>query len=373
MAKYPDEIFEPREKEDRAGVVYDPTKKTVIFAEDIKALDDEVKAIETELGTNPRGTFDSVKAFLQYLLGKVKDYFTDLLDVPHSYEGQAGKVLKVKQTEDGLEFGTAPPPGPHASTHEEGGSDAINPANIGADWNKLVNKPSTFPPNTHASSHQEGGSDVINVEGLSGVLADYQKAKNLQSGLDANKPSSPSVGDVYIATDTGKIYKCISAGEWVLAAALKFTELSDVPSSYTGHAGKSVRVNSGENSLEFWDDTITAITFIIDGGGSAITTGQKGHLEIPFDCEIQRVTLLADQVGSIVIDIWKDTYANFPPTSADSICGGNKPTISSAQKYQDSTLTGWTKTINAGDILAFNVDSVSTITRLTIALKVKKT
>jgi hypothetical protein len=117
---------------------------------------------------------------------------------------------------------------------------------------------------------------------------------------------------------------------------------------------------------------IASITFIIDGGGSAITTGQKGHLEIPFDCEIERVTLLADQTGSIVIDIWKDTYANFPPTSADSICGGNKPTISNAQKYQDSTLTGWTKTINAGDILAFNVDSAATITRVTLALKVKK-
>ena len=107
MAKYPNQIYEPREKENRAGVVYDPNKKTVIFAEDIKALDDEVKAIETELGTNPRGNFDSVKAFLQYLLSKVKDYFTDLLDVPHSYQGQAGKVLKVKQTEDGLEFGEA--------------------------------------------------------------------------------------------------------------------------------------------------------------------------------------------------------------------------------------------------------------------------
>jgi hypothetical protein len=108
MASYPSSIYSPREKENRSGVTYDPDKKTVIFAEDIKKVDDEIVAIETELGTNPRGTFNSVKDFLQYLLGKVKDYFTDLLDVPHSYQGQAGKVLKVKQTEDGLEFGEAP-------------------------------------------------------------------------------------------------------------------------------------------------------------------------------------------------------------------------------------------------------------------------
>jgi len=115
-----------------------------------------------------------------------------------------------------------------------------------------------------------------------------------------------------------------------------------------------------------------SLTFIIDGGGSAITTGQKGHLEIPFACTITQVTMLADASGSIVVDIWKDTYANFPPTDADSITASAPPTISSAQKSQDSTLTGWTKAISAGDILAFNVDSCSTITRVTISLKVER-
>ena len=114
------------------------------------------------------------------------------------------------------------------------------------------------------------------------------------------------------------------------------------------------------------------IVFIIDGGGSAITTGQKGHLEIPFACTIQQVTMLADVSGSIVVDIWKDTYANFPPIDADSITAAAPPTITTAQKSQDSTLTDWTTAIAAGDILAFNVDSATTITRVTISLKVAK-
>ncbi|MBA7687373.1 hypothetical protein ES703_95835 [subsurface metagenome] len=121
--------------------------------------------------------------------------------------------------------------------------------------------------------------------------------------------------------------------------------------------------------------TLTSITFIIDGGGAEIALGEKGHLEIPFACAIEQVTLLADQEGSIVVDIWKDTYANFPPTGADpddSITAAAKPTITAAQKSQDSTLTGWTKTIAAGDILAFNVDSCETITRVVLSLKVKK-
>lgn len=118
---------------------------------------------------------------------------------------------------------------------------------------------------------------------------------------------------------------------------------------------------------------IAAIEFVIDGGGAAITTGVKGDLEIPFACTINQATLVADQSGSIVIDIWKDTYANFPPTVADTITASAKPTLSSAAKSQDATLTGWTTSIAAGDILRFNVDSITTCTRVTLSLKVTKT
>lgn len=115
------------------------------------------------------------------------------------------------------------------------------------------------------------------------------------------------------------------------------------------------------------------VAFIIDGGGSAITTGIKGDLYFDFGCTINQVTMLADQSGSIVVDIWKDTYANYPPTDADSITASAPPTISTATKSQDSTLTGWTTTIAAGSSLRFNVDSITSITRVAIILKVTRT
>lgn len=115
------------------------------------------------------------------------------------------------------------------------------------------------------------------------------------------------------------------------------------------------------------------ITYVIDGGGAAITTGLKGYLEIPFACTIDRWTLLADQSGSIVVDIWKDSYANAPPLIADVITASAKPTISTATKAQSTTLTGWTATIAAGDVLAFNVNSVTGIQRVTLSLRVRKT
>ena len=117
---------------------------------------------------------------------------------------------------------------------------------------------------------------------------------------------------------------------------------------------------------------LAGLPFIIDNGDMVIATGQKGHLEIPFACTINRVTMLSDQPGSIVVDIWKNTYANSPPTDADSITASSPPTLSAAQKSQDSTLTGWTKAILAGDILAYTVDSCTTIKRVLISLNVTK-
>lgn len=114
------------------------------------------------------------------------------------------------------------------------------------------------------------------------------------------------------------------------------------------------------------------INYIFDGGGMVITTGIKGDIEIPFDCVITSVTILADQSGSVQIDIWKDTYTNFPPTDGDSITASAVPNINSGIKNQDTTLTGWTKNIYKGDILRFNIDSVTNITRCTISIKVRK-
>lgn len=115
-----------------------------------------------------------------------------------------------------------------------------------------------------------------------------------------------------------------------------------------------------------------AIPFIIDGGGATITTGIKGDIRIPFACTITGVTMLADQSGSIVVDIWKDTYANYPPTDADSITASAVPTITTAVKSEDTTLTGWTTSITAGDTLRYNVDSVTTIQRVLVTLTVTR-
>ncbi len=133
------------------------------------------------------------------------------------------------------------------------------------------------------------------------------------------------------------------------------TSLSSVPSG----AGVLPGANIGTGQVEY----------IIGNGVSAITAGIQGDIQFPFACTITQVDLLADQTGSIVVDLWKDTYANYPATVADTITASAKPTISSATKATDSTLTGWTTSITAGDIIRINVDSITTCTRVALVIK----
>lgn len=145
---------------------------------------------------------------------------------------------------------------------------------------------------------------------------------------------------------------------------------NDTPSLVSvGTDGYELVADSAQTAGLAWVKRVRPVNFVIDGGGSTITTGVKGDVEIPFSWrDIVSARLLADQSGSIVVNIWKDTYANFPPVVGDKITASAPPTISTATKSEDTTLTGWTKTGSAGDILRFNVDSVTTIQRVTLCL-----
>lgn len=107
-------------------------------------------------------------------------------------------------------------------------------------------------------------------------------------------------------------------------------------------------------------------------GGSVLTTGVKHYWIVPFNCTLYRWDLFSTLSGSIVIDVWKDSYANFPPTVADTIAGSEKPTLSSAIKNQDTNITTWTTALNIGDVLVFNIDSITTCTNVLLAIYVKR-
>jgi hypothetical protein len=116
------------------------------------------------------------------------------------------------------------------------------------------------------------------------------------------------------------------------------------------------------------------ITLIVDGGGVAITTGVKGFISMPVAGVWKAWTILSIDAaspisGSIVFDIWVDDLAAFPPAVADTITASDKPTLTTATFSSGSSLTGWTKGFNAGDVVAFNVDSATSVTKVSLTLE----
>ena len=114
------------------------------------------------------------------------------------------------------------------------------------------------------------------------------------------------------------------------------------------------------------------IVAVFDGGESSPPAGKKCWLpRVPFNCTIKSARMVADQAGSAVITVKKSSYAGFPTTA--SIVASAPPTLTSAQKSEDATLTGWTTALAKGDVLEFILDSASTLTWVSLELAMERT
>lgn len=102
--------------------------------------------------------------------------------------------------------------------------------------------------------------------------------------------------------------------------------------------------------------------------GSPISPGEKGDVTMAEPGRISAVKLLGDVDGDVVVDVQKAAFADLPAGPFVSIVGASFPTLSSAQTYVDTTLTGWDLQYEADDVLRFIVSSSSGLSRVTVAL-----
>lgn len=108
------------------------------------------------------------------------------------------------------------------------------------------------------------------------------------------------------------------------------------------------------------------IQFVIPGGGSVLGTGNKGWLAIPVTATIGTWAILADQAGTVTIDILRANNA-FPQTSI--IGGGNKPNLGAAQ-FSSVAPSGWSSVVLVpNDWVSFQVTgTISSVTQITVNL-----
>jgi hypothetical protein len=107
----------------------------------------------------------------------------------------------------------------------------------------------------------------------------------------------------------------------------------------------------------------------VDNGATVVTVGDKGTIQCPISGTITKWTLLAKPAGDVEFDVFLDAFGSYPPTT--SIVASAPPLLSGADSATDSTLTGWTTAVTAGDVFGFEiVGTPATITRVTLQIEV---
>lgn len=113
--------------------------------------------------------------------------------------------------------------------------------------------------------------------------------------------------------------------------------------------------------------------YTFDGGGTTPPPGKRGPLIIPDWLTIRDWYILATNSGSCTFDVYKvtlDEYlAGTVPGPANSICGGAPPTMTSATSATSSAISAWNTRVDQGDVLVFDLTSVSLVQQVTLILR----
>lgn len=311
--------------------------------------------------------------------------FLGLTDTPDSYAGQGGKLVAVKADVSGLEF-IAPSAGgaetdpiftawdksTGISITESQISDLGTYLTVEADpifttwlsttpplysftetdpvfgaW--LSATPPAYPgdiPDISGLVPYTGATNQVNLADNGVILGQLQFEDTLVTHLTLD------------TTDVGTLQVVAGAGE---AYNLYFDPTNAVPRTITfPQETGTIALTSDIPSVPTIPKTQVGIT--IDGGGSAITTGNKGFGRVPHTGTITGWTIVADQAGDIEVDVQLGSFAGFPTTA--SIAGTELPTLTTSDKNENTTLSTWTTAVTEGDIISYTVNSASTVTRV---------
>ena len=193
------------------------------------------------------------------------------------------------------------------------------------------------------------------LSGVGGVFASIGSSLSLEQ----------TANDVSITPDAG-------TGITIPAATNALAGMLDAERAALIDALQPVAFSGSFTDLDNQPDRTAILSLIFDGGGSAIVAPITRYLYMPFAATIVGWALMADVSGSISIDVWKEPISGFPPLVGNSITGGSPMALSAQASAVALTVpAAWTTDeIDAGDCLAFNVVSASTVKTVTAQLVV---
>jgi hypothetical protein len=114
------------------------------------------------------------------------------------------------------------------------------------------------------------------------------------------------------------------------------------------------------------------VSFHLDAGGAALTTGSKIPWAVPFSCTISQWDLFCDSPSSLAIEIYANSYGGILPASEDSINSGSPAFCASSASNRDTSPSAW-GALAQGEQVLITVSSVNGITKGTLTLYLART
>ena len=208
---------------------------------------------------------------------------------------------------------------------------------------------------------------TLNQPGQYSVGVDYEiPSKSIQYGnivLD-NLTGFNGIGVTFSLTDQGQSYVPNNNQQLIVS---KNNLLLQPTADYTISGDKIIFTQppaSSDNvfmiALATAADLTRSVNYVIDSGSTPMLAGSG---------VIESIKVLSDQTGNVAFEISKSNFNDYPTFT--TITGGNRVILSNSNKYFDDVLNNWDTSIVAGDILDFEVISVTGIRRFLISLKLK--
>ncbi len=140
-----------------------------------------------------------------------------------------------------------------------------------------------------------------------------------------------------------------------------------------GGLPQNIKTNLGPTVGSKITNSPVDIEWLFDGGGGLLLLGQRAPLIVPDWLTINAWFLLSPIVGSVQIDVWKVSGANYLngilPNAGNSICGSEIPTLTAGTSASSAALAGWTKIISQNDVLVPSILSVANLTQVSLILR----
>jgi hypothetical protein len=101
----------------------------------------------------------------------------------------------------------------------------------------------------------------------------------------------------------------------------------------------------------------------------SVADGLVGYVRVPYSGTIQAGHIVADTSITGSVAVWK--AAGAVPTVADIISASDPIALVSATTGANTSLTGWTKTVSVGDVLAFDLTlTIGTPKQIVVTLSI---